>query len=426
MELSAIGERVFAAEEILKKRKRKGKIEYLVKWQGWEPEFNTWEPENNILDARLLKNFQRSIGRKSSRPDVKHKGKSPGKKSSQKESKHSSSHRTNPNDEHGAGTSFQSDSKLLSPALSESSTASSASDSSSTSIESAAENKKPVAEAATTSKNEYSAVAVVKRKPPTDATNSLHYLGLTPAKSAKTATTPAAPAAATAHPTPSALNPGCSSATKSSSQPDDHKQQNTEAAVTPILTPESDVTHMPPSASSKPGAGDHAKLVRANGTGPDVSGVVKQTQIREAVKGPASAKVPVNGQQTTPHHNRQLNGCGSGKNGLVVLSPAESSTPTAAAPAESTTATPVTVTPIHQKTMRRSSPPPELWRRQTKVADQILITDVTSNNMTITVRECKTYQGFFKSHPVAPHVVRKSISVATEATSQSNKKALLT
>ena len=47
---------------------------------------------------------------------------------------------------------------------------------------------------------------------------------------------------------------------------------------------------------------------------------------------------------------------------------------------------------------------PELWRRQTKVADQILITDVTSNNMTITVRECKTYQGFFKSHPVAPHV----------------------
>ncbi|KYO36313.1 chromobox protein-like protein 6 isoform B [Alligator mississippiensis] len=35
MELSAVGERVFAAESIIKRRIRKGRIEYLVKWKGW-------------------------------------------------------------------------------------------------------------------------------------------------------------------------------------------------------------------------------------------------------------------------------------------------------------------------------------------------------------------------------------------------------
>uniref|UniRef100_A0AAQ4P752 Chromobox homolog 8b n=1 Tax=Gasterosteus aculeatus aculeatus TaxID=481459 RepID=A0AAQ4P752_GASAC len=54
MELSAVGERVFAAESIIKRRIRKGRIEYLVKWKGWSPKYSTWEPEENILDSRLF------------------------------------------------------------------------------------------------------------------------------------------------------------------------------------------------------------------------------------------------------------------------------------------------------------------------------------------------------------------------------------
>ncbi|XDV13590.1 hypothetical protein PO909_001970 [Leuciscus waleckii] len=54
MELSSIGEQVFAVEAITKKRIRKGNVEYLLKWQGWSPKYSTWEPEDNILDPRLV------------------------------------------------------------------------------------------------------------------------------------------------------------------------------------------------------------------------------------------------------------------------------------------------------------------------------------------------------------------------------------
>ncbi|KAK7944351.1 hypothetical protein WMY93_000079 [Mugilogobius chulae] len=58
MELSAIGEQVFAVESVLKKRVRKGNVEYLLKWKGWPPKYSTWEPEEHILDQRLVQAFK--------------------------------------------------------------------------------------------------------------------------------------------------------------------------------------------------------------------------------------------------------------------------------------------------------------------------------------------------------------------------------
>ncbi|XP_059414996.1 chromobox protein homolog 2-like [Carassius carassius] len=58
-ELSAVGEQVFDAECILNKRMKKGKLEYLVKWRGWSSKHNSWEPQENLLDPRLLAAFNK-------------------------------------------------------------------------------------------------------------------------------------------------------------------------------------------------------------------------------------------------------------------------------------------------------------------------------------------------------------------------------
>ena len=52
-----LGEQVFAVEAITKKRIKKGKVEYLVKWKGYSPRYSTWEPEENILDPRLIQQY---------------------------------------------------------------------------------------------------------------------------------------------------------------------------------------------------------------------------------------------------------------------------------------------------------------------------------------------------------------------------------
>ncbi|GBM19789.1 Chromobox 6 [Araneus ventricosus] len=68
MELSSVGERVYAAECVQKKRIRRGRVEYLVKWKGWSTRYNTWEPEENILDVRLLEAFEASQAREHATP----------------------------------------------------------------------------------------------------------------------------------------------------------------------------------------------------------------------------------------------------------------------------------------------------------------------------------------------------------------------
>jgi len=46
------GEMEYEVEKILSKRKRYGKVEYLVRWRGYMAEEDTWEKEGNLGNTR--------------------------------------------------------------------------------------------------------------------------------------------------------------------------------------------------------------------------------------------------------------------------------------------------------------------------------------------------------------------------------------
>jgi len=231
MELSAVGDRVFAAERLLKKRKRKGKTEFLVKWKGWSQKHNTWEPEENILDVRLIEVYEKSQNESNKHPPIKKKP----------------------------------------------------------------EIKSPIVEETATT-NTSTNITTPTPPPPSSPPIPLS----THATTTTTPTTPTAP-------------------------------------ITPILS-------------------------------------------------------------------------------TTATSLSSSSSSSSSSPSLSTTTTTTTTASRKElgtdKKLIRSYSPPEFWKKQNKLVDHILITDVTANDMTITVRECKTHQGFFKERSNTTE--KKSIAVATE------------
>ena len=43
------------------KRTRRGRPQFLVRWQGFGPEHDTWEDERNIFDQSLIEEFHASL-----------------------------------------------------------------------------------------------------------------------------------------------------------------------------------------------------------------------------------------------------------------------------------------------------------------------------------------------------------------------------
>lgn len=52
-------EGTYKVEKILSSKRKYKTTYYLVKWQGWGSEHNTWEPEKNILDTNLIDEFNK-------------------------------------------------------------------------------------------------------------------------------------------------------------------------------------------------------------------------------------------------------------------------------------------------------------------------------------------------------------------------------
>ena len=54
------GEQEYKFEALLAHRKQRGKLQYLVKWKGYDTSENTWEPEDNLTHMEeLLREYKR-------------------------------------------------------------------------------------------------------------------------------------------------------------------------------------------------------------------------------------------------------------------------------------------------------------------------------------------------------------------------------
>ena len=79
------GEMEYKVENILSKRKRYGKVEYLVQWKGYTAEEDTWEKESNLGNAReAVEDYKREYEKTTRRireeeDGVYHKSELPGR-----------------------------------------------------------------------------------------------------------------------------------------------------------------------------------------------------------------------------------------------------------------------------------------------------------------------------------------------------------
>jgi len=55
-------------EKLMDKRIRNGCVEYLISWQGYGPDENTWEPKKNLDCPALIRDFEDKLKAKKQKP----------------------------------------------------------------------------------------------------------------------------------------------------------------------------------------------------------------------------------------------------------------------------------------------------------------------------------------------------------------------
>ncbi|KAJ8968066.1 hypothetical protein NQ314_002505 [Rhamnusium bicolor] len=363
-----LGDRVYAAEKIMKKRVRKGIVEYYVKWKGWSQRYNTWEPEENILDVRLIDLYeqsQKSDGTSKRGPKKKEKHAAPvaavdtedeGVRSGEESqdegavpetsSKSKSKHENPPNvdDEDTRAGSEETSESTSAP------TASTADNENSNS--SSSEDRIPLS----------SRIDLGTKRKAAVLSKESGKIGVTITTSSPTSSSP-----------PPAKGPKLSS-----------KQQS----VSVSKANGHQVSKSEEEASAIPSASSPAVLTAtAPRTSTDKRPIPTDATLpHSSTKEPASPKpVASRTDEKRPEKKAEVkpeNGCSDEK--------------------------PVAVNGHNNNNVSSdvpvlTSPGSEYWLARNPVADQVFITDVTVNLKTVTIRECKTEKGFFKDRDDKSH-----------------------
>lgn len=361
-------DRVYAAEKIMKKRVRSGKAEYLVKWKGWSTRHNTWEPEENILDIRLIDIFERSL----------RGGSTPNKRKRKPRIESSDEEDVAP--EPAAAPAPVAPPVVASPEP-----------------EAEREGVEPVKEAVTIKKEKEEKVAKKEK----EGESSKKTVG--GSKDVKEAVAPAAQV-------PSlkiSISQNADNDTASNSsddQPLSHKDLAGTKRKAEVLSKEGKVgvtikTSPDEGASSSPAA----KIPRLETVPAAVATVT--TPVPKSELKPTAPLSP-----DTPASRPESN-IPPAENHVVVPAAAAAQAPPAVPEQHSPKRPDLPVSnnntinsngkhhqqQHHNLTLSPRAAPPQLWLPRAQVTDQVFITDVTVNLETVTIRECKTERGFFKA-----------------------------
>ena len=366
MELSAVGERVFAAECILNKRVRKGRVEYLVKWKGWSPKYNTWEPEVNILDPRLLDAFEQKHRDNRTK---KHKSKG-------------STREKHPNQ--------GSDVSNLSPDATESAPSTSTGDSKNESTENKQELVSDESKRKESVKRKNEEVASPAKITRTNDSNEKKSSAIVHSSNVSASVN-------TSVSLPKATSKTDLTANKKSTEVQTIKNINNSSCqkVSLVKGNQDKINkekHQPKQGQQQQQQQQQQQKQQQQQQQQQQQKQQQQQQ-QQQMKMQQQNKLQVNNNKAASTQI-ETNSCSTINTNNI----------------NSTSNNISTINSVsYQKPISRSSPPPEFWLNQNKLVDKIVITDVTANQMTITVKECKTFQGFFKER-----TEMKSIAVSTD------------
>nr|BAW19566.1 chromobox protein 6 [Gnatocerus cornutus] len=365
-----LGDHVYAAERIIKKRVRRGVVEYYVKWKGWSQKHNTWEPEENILDLRLIDLFERS-----QRLD-------PHKRGPKKKERHTEKQQAETEDEgRASGEESQDDtvttaetSKPLPPAKKESTPNP---DDEDTRAGSEVSTKSPVPQVDDNDNSNSSSSE--DRRPILDrleigAKRKAEVLSKESGKIGVTITT-SSPTSAS--PPPSKVHK--TTKPQASVNRANGRQKNEEEASSAIPSASSPAVltaTTPRTSTDKSRSPVDATLPHSSTKEPaSPKPVASRTDDKRPTESPPlPKKVEPKEEENKSDEGKQLTVNGHNNNN------------------------------VSEEVPVLTSPGSEYWLARNPVADQVFITDVTVNLKTVTIRECKTEKGFFKdrddnSHP---------------------------
>jgi hypothetical protein len=353
-------------------------VEYRVKWKGWSQRHNTWEPEENILDDRLIEIFNRSQNRGGSTP----------KKYAKK--------------------------RILEESDSEDGDTSQAE----------VEEKEPPAKKDKGIKIKEIPKKIEKKPEPQIKkeveVSSPKIAPLITIPASISSTSKASPAAASPAPIPKIIIPPISQrivdnaaddGSSSSSSDDQPIATNKEAKRKAEVLKESGkigitikkASLTSPTVTAKPLISPKIKMEKKS---PNIQQIIKQEEEQDSSS--STTETSISSATTAPPAEKEKE---PEKLESISIKTEEPKTPEKSPPPSSTTSGDEQKTSSKENkftnlmtnsNMKLLTSPksahPKLWLPKSQsTSDQVFITDVTVNLETVTIRECKTERGFFKS-----------------------------